>query len=228
MTLTRIIPALLLIPTLLTHPHTHAQATENKYQIAIHPTYAAITAIRIDIERKMSLPNNWLTLGIAGYAGSQQTDETLGLPIDYLDPDANRWQPILGGSAELSLKQFIDYPRQKWLFMSVGISTAYYTYRHAASNYIPFMEDGLQYYESGRTWHRHHVPKMGGHISIGVQFPSRSRVFVDGSLGLGYNYSFYDKDDYTPTGYYDYVYGLSRRGLYPTGTFRIGVRLGKL
>ncbi|MDR0538572.1 MAG: hypothetical protein LBH04_11125 [Tannerellaceae bacterium] len=198
---------------------------KNEYQIATHPTYPFIDGLRVDVEKRLKNPGNWLMLGLAWH--SYYSSYSGGVYWPYLW-DISGHHRLSGGMAELTFKHFVGYPRTRFFFLAAGASFSYFVVEYDELNYIPYEEDGLRYFELGEVEIRHNIPKLGGHVSLGFQAPTRSRVFVDGSIGLGYGYSFYDAKKYIPGGSFGFSHGLSRRGFYPTGTFRIGVRLGRL
>ncbi|MDR2498151.1 MAG: hypothetical protein LBD28_01785 [Tannerellaceae bacterium] len=193
----------------------------NNYQIGIHPVYNLVNGMRIDIDRRLSNPYNWLSLGIVGYWAFEGSETTIFPLLAFSEAKS-----VSGAGAILSFKHFFGRGRQMF-FLEAGASAHYYDIRYDGWGFLSFQEDNLTYYE----WHydeiAHQFPKVGGHLLFGIQLPSRSRVFVDGALGLGYNHSFYDPELFMPENY-RVLYGLSRRGLYFTGEFRLGIRLGRL
>ena len=194
----------------------------NRYQIGFHPTYTLLNGLRIDLEQRLGKTDNWLSLGLAGYWNFQGSITNLTSIMSIGETTT-----IGGLGATLSFKHFFG-PRRKIMYLSTGLSGQYYDIRYDSWGSITgFVEDGLTFYEltSGRI--SHSIPKIGAHVLFGLRLPTHSRVFVDGGLGLGYSYSFHNPDLFLPDTY-RILYGLNRRGLYPTGEFRIGLRLGKL
>ncbi|MDR2497613.1 MAG: hypothetical protein LBD21_10865 [Tannerellaceae bacterium] len=221
----KIISAALAAIFLLT---TNAKAQErpatipaNNYQIGIHPVYNLANGLRIDIDRRLRNPRNWLSLGLVGYWAFEGSETTIFPLLAFSEAKS-----VSGAGAVFSFKHFLGTGRQI-CFIEAGVSAHYFDIRYNGWGFKSFEEDKLNYYEWYYDEISHSFPKVGSHLLFGVQLPSRSRVFVDGAIGIGYSHSFYNPELFLPNAY-SVLYGLSRRGFYPTGEFRLGIRLGKL
>jgi hypothetical protein len=222
----KLLSAPLAILLILSAPKTSSAqelpAPAYRYKIAVHPTYTLLNGLRIDLEQRLGKTDNWLSLGLAGYWDFQGSITNIASVISISETTA-----MGGAGATLSFKRVFG-PRRKIMYISTGLSAHYFDIRYDGwGGFASFVEDGLTFYEwtLGRVAHR--FPKLGAHVLFGLRLPTHSRVFVDGGIGLGYSYSFYNPDLFLPEAY-RILYGLGRRGLYPTGEFRVGLRLGKL
>jgi hypothetical protein len=217
---TTIITALSLAACLTAFPSARAQdnAPESfANTLAVQPFYWLNNGVRIDYERRLKTPDHWLQLSAIGY---------------YVEDNNNFWtlwdmnrnfNSAWGAGLETNYKYF---PFGKIFYISAGLSAARFSvqYDSRKHTYITYEEEGLTYYEShwDEVEETQHFNRFGTNFFAGFQNRHNRRFLVDGYVGFGRVYSFYDKDKYYPD---SYLNSLSYRGISLTIGFRVGFRL---
>jgi hypothetical protein len=182
--------------------------------LAIQPLYWINNGFRIDYERQLKSPYHWLQLSAIGYyVENENSFWTLWNSI----PDMNdAW----GVGLEANYKYF---PSGNIWYVSAGLSASRFSVQYDRVDYTygSYTEEGLTYYEP--QWREveesQRFGRFGTNFYVGVQNRLTHRFLIDGYIGFGRVYSFYDKDKYYPD---SYMNSLSYRGM----TFTLGVRIG--
>jgi hypothetical protein len=208
---------------LLVSPGAEAQDEAQKTfrnSLAVEPLYWLNNGFRLDYERQLKNPAHWLQLSVIGYSVE---DEDRLWNVWMLD-NHRSLRESWGAGLEAEYKWF-PFSRQ-WLYVSGGLSFAHFdvSYREYASQFITYAEDGLTYYEPQCEERElsQYFNRLATHLYMGIQTSPRRRFLIGAYTGIGYMYSFYDRDKYHPG---NHIYNLAYRGVTFTVGFRLGFRL---
>ncbi|MDR3142648.1 MAG: hypothetical protein LBU37_13125 [Tannerellaceae bacterium] len=187
--------------------------------LAIQPFYWLNNGFRVDYERQLKNPSHWLQLSAIGYYVEDENSLwNVWMLSDF--PLNEAW----GAGLEVSYKYFPF--RSRKLYVSGGLSSSHFNidYRTESVRYLSYVENGLTYYEP--QWEQYEASqyfnRIGTNFCTGIQTRPARRFLIDGYIGIGYVYSFYNKDKYYP---HNYLNKLSYRGFTLTAGLRIGFRL---
>jgi hypothetical protein len=219
---TSVFPLLLLAAGLLVCREAEAQNEMKetfKNTLAVQPLYWVNNGFRIDYERQLNTPKHWLQVsGIGYYVEDEDIFWNLwmnsGAQID------KTW----GAGLEVNYKYFPF--KRPVMYFSGGLAFSHFNVDYCESGYqfISYENDGLTYYEP--EWQTgnatQYFNRVGTNLYLGFQNRPARRFLIDGYTGVGYTYSFYDKNKYSPD---RYLNSLSYRGISFTIGFRIGFRL---
>lgn len=204
-----------------------AQEKEKKdvlynYSIAVQPLYLVNGGLRIDFEKRLKDPRHMLQVSAIGYIHPRRDDpyehwESL-LIDDYYDVNK-----LMGAGLAVDHKWFL-FPKARFLYLSAGVSYTYFDVRYNGFKNISFVEDGLTFYETRYMELKQTFNKVGGNVCFGLQTAPRRPFFIDGYVGFGYSYSFYDEKKFFIE---DNMFNIGYRGLTFTTGIRIGYRFGK-
>ncbi|MDR1919962.1 MAG: hypothetical protein LBQ65_10005 [Tannerellaceae bacterium] len=196
-----------------------------KHALSVQPLYWLNNGFRLDYERQLKNPAHWLQISGVGYYADDVND--FWSFWSFGDHPLNEaW----GGGLDASYKWF---PFKRVLYTSAGLSVRHFNlkYNETIEDFISYERDGLTYYEpqSREVEVSQYFDRLGANLYLGVQNNSTKRFLIDAYIGLGWTYSFYDKDKYYPGKYYGYISSnsLSYRGITLLLGFRIGFRLGE-
>ncbi len=135
----------------------------------------------------------------------------------YADYDATDSQ---GFGLDLYYKYYLNKRESFYLLGCVG--NHFFHVNYIYNDFIPFSDkDGLPFYRFGEVSETENFNKLGGALSIGVSAPIEHGFYLDFSIGIGYQYSFYDEDKFLFADDYgasDFRY----RGFYPAFGFSFG------
>jgi hypothetical protein len=184
---------------------------EYKNSITLQPLYLFNSGLHIDYDRQIRGPH-WIQVGVTGYL-SEGDDifETWML-------DGQGMKKAVGGGLELNYKYL--FPRtKKRLYVAGGIFCSAFDVRKDQSYFREYIEDGLTFYEPGRKEFSGSIGTVEPAVRFAIQTRPYRRFFVDWYAGVGYRFSFYDKDLFFPS---DHLPGLTYGGT----TLFVGFRLG--
>ncbi|MDR2388358.1 MAG: hypothetical protein LBD89_01040 [Tannerellaceae bacterium] len=212
--------ALVLLLCLLIHPRAEAQETlpkSYKNTLAFQPLYWVNNGLRIDYERQLKTPAQWLQLSAIGYY--VEGNDTFWTLWDTTRDIHNAW----GAGMEANYKYF---PFGRIFYVSGGVSAARFVvkYDRIIPGYTSYEEEGLRYWEP--LWESvdesQRFTRFGTNFYAGVQNRASHHFLIDVYAGFGRLYSLYDKEKYYPD---NDLNTLSYRGVSLTLGFRIGFRL---
>ncbi|MDR1558038.1 MAG: hypothetical protein LBS88_13565 [Tannerellaceae bacterium] len=213
---------LLFTACLFVFPEAEAQNETRKTfgnSLAVQPLYWLNNGFRIDYERRLKNPSQWLQVSAIGYYVENESN-----PWDVWTFSDFSFNEVWGAGLEVNYKWF-PFRRQR-VYVSGGLSASHFNmeYDEVGYRYTSYQIDGLTYYES--QWENYQVSqrfnRIGTNLCTGIQNRPTRRFLIDGYVGIGFMYSFYDPDKYHPD---NYLNSLSYRGLTLTAGFRIGFRL---
>jgi hypothetical protein len=111
------------------------------------------------------------------------------------------------------------YPTKRGFYCFAGLNYSYFNVDYQYYGFIPYREDGLNYYKYGQVGDNQNFNNIGLFTGLGIQTPMRIGFFIDGHLGFGYQYSFYNKNKASLD---DDVFDYGYRGIYPVIEFSLG------
>ncbi|MDR1645215.1 MAG: hypothetical protein LBS05_05255 [Tannerellaceae bacterium] len=213
-----IILILLFVTSLLPAANAQTETPETFTQtLAIQPLYLLNNGLRIDYERQLCNPNQWLQISAIGYY--IEDNDALWTYWDW--SSSYGFNRAWGAGLEINYKYFPTERRQ--LYFSGGLSASHFNvgYNEYQQQYDIYMQDGLTYYEP--QWVNRHLSqrfnRIGMNFYIGRQNRPSRRFLLDWYAGIGRAHSFYNEGRRSPERYYG---SLSYSGV----TFTLGVRLG--
>lgn len=190
-----------------------------KYTISTEIFTLASGGLRLDFEKQLSSPKDWLQIHVNGYYlpyrnnkwDSWETLQSDSEPIDKLN----------GAGFGIAYKSFFY---KDIIYYRAGVSYNHYRVKYSGYDYISFVEDGLTYYTyEEREW-KQVFNKILPSLSLGIQSSLSNKIFFDAYAGVAYSASFYDKDKYA---FDDNIFGYGYRGVTMTGGIRVGFAFGK-
>jgi hypothetical protein len=210
-----------------------------RYTVAVNPLMLFNNGLKADFEYELKTPGEWLQAGLVGYVAPARTRR---YDYSFYGDDNNRWTPnssddsfrnMWGVGVSGLFKKMLH--RRGWYF-STGLMLEFYRVGRLKYGYIPFEEDGLQFFAGGNYIDTRSYFKTTAQFNLGKHCALSRRCFIDMFLGISYSYSFYND---TPHSYsweshenYSYYYcdfsdmnGFARRGLNFNGGLRFGVLL---
>jgi hypothetical protein len=199
-----------------------------RHSLAVQPLYWLNNGFRADYERELENPGHSLQLSAIGY----YAEDGNSLWNAWMLSSEALLKEAWGAGLEANYKYFpfrirgYSSFRSRGVYVSGGLSAAHFSvnYRTEGPRYVSYVENGLTYYEpqwvEGEA--KQYFNRIGTTFCAGIQNRPSKRFLIDGYIGIGYVYSFYDKDKYYPASYSG---KLSYRGLTLTAGFSVGFRL---
>ncbi len=211
-----------------------------RYTVAVNPVYLIYSGLKVDFEYELRKPGRWIETSLIGYYAPHRDRENYWWGDYYGNNRASMrssydsFDKMWGIGTSIMYKHM--WHRRGWYF-STGLVVEYYRVGDIRSGYLPYEEDGLTFYTAGDYSHKMSFVKPTAQFNFGKHMALSRRCFFDMYIGIGYSYSFYNKEhfEYFYNDYYtgkeqvyyypDYsgMYGFARRGFVLTGGFRIGV-----
>ncbi len=216
--------------------------TLQRYTVSVSPLRLASNGLKFDFEYELPKPGHWFGTSLTVYAASPQS-------LRY-----DNWGYHGGNNRESFNSGWDDYhrmwglgtsaifkntfSRRGWYF-STGITLDFFRVGVLEKSYTPYTENGLTFYDYGRSLETKSYLKPTAVINIGKHMAISRRCYFDLYAGLGLSYALFENDDRHLAGY-DYRYGpgygeyyrrftdiggFAYRGITPTGGFRFGVLL---
>jgi hypothetical protein len=211
-----------------------------RYTVAVNPLMLLNDGLKADFEYELKTPGEWLQMGLVGYAAPART-MGYGYGYDYYDYHNNRWTPNSSGDDFRNMwgvgvsGLFKKMLHMRGWYFSTGIKMEFFRVGRVENGYIPYKEDGLQYYEGNTYLDTRSYFKTTAQFNLGKHFALSRRCFIDAFIGVSYSYSLYNSTPHTYSrdNQYDYNYyytfsdmnGFARRGLNLNGGLRFGVLL---
>jgi hypothetical protein len=193
---------------------THAQVLEERdprTTIAIHPLSWSNGSYGVDVERRMNNPRHWLQIHLLAHTITNGD----GWWTFYNEND--EFSRLRGGRLGVSYKIFF----RRQLYYSAGVLYDNFRVRYKDSFMRSFQEEGLTFYEHVTDVNvNQRFNKFSTVIRAGFFSTFRRTCFLDVYAGLGYAYSFYDKDKRPYDGG---VYTFGYRGFFPSAGARVGI-----
>ncbi len=211
------------------------EKTHQRYTVSVSPLRLASHGLKFDFERELPRPGHWLGTSLVVYLAPPRNMRYL-----YWDHEGNNrasfnsgfddYHRMWGVGTSVMFKNI--FSRRGWYF-STGIVFDFFRVGVMESNYIPYVENGLTFYDYGETLETKSYFKPSAQINIGKHFAISRRCYFDLYAGIGISYALYkndgrhsygqDHDWYHPR--FSELGGFAYRGLYPVGGFRFGVLL---
>jgi hypothetical protein len=216
------------------------QQTHQRYTVSVSPLRLADYGLKFDFERELSRPGHWLGTSLTFYLAPPRDRRY----SSYWDRDNNNRSSFNSGFDDFHRMwgvgtSFIfknTFGRRGWYF-STGVEFDLFRVGVTSGAYVPYVEDGLTFYEYGSALDTKSYFKPTARIVIGKHVALSERCYFDFHAGVGLSYSLYKRDGrHDLNSGYDYGWhyprfsdlgGFAYRGLLPVGGFRFGVLLWK-
>jgi hypothetical protein len=197
--------------------------TEPRYAFSIEPLYLYNAGLKLNLEKQLK-PKEWVEVNLTGYYLPYSKIENRYAIFfgDYQDGGYftinsvfQRFSKLNGGGIGGAYKRYVF----KSIVVSANISYTYYDVQFPSWEFYKYEEDGLIFYDYGRREVHQYFNNMKISLLAGMRTSFRRAFFAEYFIGLGYAYSFHDKDK---KAYNESPFGFGYRGIYPT----IGIKLG--
>jgi len=110
--------------------------------------------------------------------------------------------------------------KHEFLYCHGGIDYSFRRAKISGYDFIPYEDDDFPSYIYDKLYEKQDFHRVSLTACMGIQTLMRYGFYVDGYMGIGYKYAFYDKNKLAlDEEVNDYGY----RGLYPVIGFRLGV-----
>ena len=198
-----------------------------KQTISLQPFYLFNGGLRLEYERQLRSPREWVQINITGYHITSDSDfenyysTDMSVSNSNFD-DINKVRGFgIGGGYKYFLTKMPEY---HWNglkpYVNANLSYTHFNVHHPTWGYTPFKENGLTFYEYGYINKLSKFDRLNTSVNFGFQSSLFNLFYYDMFVGMGYSYSFYKKEDKAFTeGIYSYGY----RGLQFNAGARIGV-----
>jgi hypothetical protein len=198
---------------------------EPRYAVTFEPMYLHNGGLRLNLEKQWKQRER-LELNIAGYY----------LPYNEIIPSYSLSGNIEGGghyTPSSELKSFNrlsgvgvggTYKRYflKSCVVNAGISYTYSDIQYPSLDFHKYSEDGLTFYDYDLREIHQYFNTLAVHLSTGIRSSFHHLFFVEYTMGLGYAYSFYDKDK---NAYNESPLGFGYKGIYPVISIKLGFNI---
>ena len=229
------------------------QKTHERYIVSISPLrLLADHGLKFNFERELPRSGHWLgtslTMYFAPAKGGSYNNSDYYNDRESFNSSFDSYHRMWGVGTSIMFKN--TFGLRGWYF-ATGLVFDFFRVGVSTDAYVPYTEDGMRFYDYGRTIESKSYFKPTAQIHIGKHMAISERCFFDLYAGIGLSYSFYADDNrhmregrhYYGWGiaedYYGYsggsrydrkftdVGGFAYRGLLPVGGFRFGVLLWK-
>lgn len=217
--------------TMLFHTSLSAQSYQSKpvpvdsikqYAISWQPTSLLAGGLRFDFETRLNT-KQWLRFAptvysfpSTNYRGSWYDDGD-----DYYY-NTERVRNVFGLGIDADYKYYFN--KRETIYLLGGIHYSYINYKYEHYTWINFEENNMSFYTYDKTTDRQHFHRPGAILCIGLQTPKQLIFFFDSYIGLGYRYSFYNKEK---PAFDDGIQSPGFRGFYLAGGLRLGIAFGR-
>lgn len=179
-------------------PDSVTAPTEIKNAISFVPQYAAINGMRFDYEKRMKNQNHWIVFALQVYADFDGQSSYY-----YYDGYYNNtsYETMTGHGLNIYFKKTAyqsikinsknGLPRSS-LYLEAGPSFQHYSLKNNEEVAVPFVEDGITYYEFELQDVKRKINRFGGTVDIGWQV-AFDWFLIDMYVGATMKYS-YDQD----------------------------------
>jgi hypothetical protein len=214
-----------------------SQETPRRYTVSVSPLRLVSNGIKFDFERELPGGGHWFGTSLQVHFAPPASESD----FYYWDTDGNDhvwgnsgWDDYhrmwgLGTSAMYKR----TFAHRGWYF-STGLVFDFFRVGVMTNDYLPYHEDGLEFYDYGERRDTKSYFKPMVQINIGKHMALSERVYFDLYAGVGYSHAFYKRDNLHLnrrgyTAHHDRMFtemsGFAYRGLQPTGGFRVGILL---
>ena len=195
------------------------------YAVSFHPLALVLEGgLKFDFSMRLA-PKQWLQVAPAIYLFPGVTSSYIKHGFYYYDYDEYydeyrhkyNIETVRGAGIDINYRY---YPSPKRLFYLLGgVNYSYFYTDYQYYDYVPFEEDGLNYYKYMKTSDTQHFNNLKAFACFGIHSPMHKGLFVNGYFGFGYQYSFYNEEKASlDNNIFDYGY----RGGYPVLGFSVG------
>jgi hypothetical protein len=217
-------------------------STHQRYTVSVSPFVLANNGLKFNFERELPRPGHWLGTSLSLYLAPPR-DRQWGYAYNVLNGRSSLNSGLddyhrMWGVGTSAMFKNVFSPRG-WYF-STGLTLDFYRVGVAAESYVPYVEDGLTFYEHGIAIETKSYFKPTAQINVGKNIALSPRCYFDLYAGVGISYPLFANDERHSYGYSEDRYGgrwyhpmfrdlggFAYRGLTPIAGFRFGVLLWK-
>jgi hypothetical protein len=190
-----------------------------QYALSVEPSYLANGGLRLNVAKRLT-PKEWIELNITGYRIPRyEINDSYywGNVGNWItsNSDFNEFTELSGGGLGGTYKYYFH----RLFFAAASTSYTYYDVEYNSWDFHAYTEEGLTFYDHEIQNISQPFHKLTGNLSIGFRPPFRRAFFMEFNGGLGYAYSFYNKDKRP---FNESPFGFGYRGVYPMMSFKIG------
>jgi hypothetical protein len=199
---------------------------ESLYAVSLEPLYFYSGGLRLNVEKQLK-PHERIELNLTGYylpySKIESHDTFFFRDVKEgghltLGSDLHRFNSLSGlGIGGVYKRYFL-----KKGVLNAGTGYTYYHVRYPYLGFHKYEEDGLPFYEYkwkgvSQSFHTFTV-----NLSVGIRSSFHALFFMESAIGVGYAYSFYDKDK---KAYNENPFGFGYRGIYPALSLKLGFNI---
>ncbi len=192
-----------------------------KYTIAWQPFHMFDGKLKLDFEKQLNSPKNWLQISLSGSYLSMKAPLYNSYSWSTFQSNFDDFSKLNGFGGGIAYKS-IFY--STCFYYSIGVNYAHNRVRYYDYDYFPYIEDDLSFYEYRKNLQRQIFNKLSTSICLGIQSNLNRTFFFDVYLGFGYSHSFYDE---SKRAFDDESLGFGYRGVFPSGGVRLGITFGR-
>jgi len=204
-----------------------AQTKEEKtaqYAFSFEPAHLYNGGFRVNLEKQLR-STDWIELNLTGYylphKDAEVTDSYYywgGNSYMTSNSDFDSFLGLAGLGIGITYKSFFH----RNLRVYPAFSYNWYNVEYAGYDYYSYNEDGLTFYDYKWADTKQSFHKLAAHVSLGVRSSLERSFFVEPYFGMGYAYSFYDKNK---RHYNETMFGFGHRGLFLTAGIKLGFNI---
>lgn len=189
-------------------------ANDPNFAIGFAPYYTITNGLRLDIDfRTNQEKNHWLVIS----------------PQFYYDENNNNYREYIemtGFGIDFSYRVYLaDNSKPKGPHFSPGFTLQFFNIKDEIFIPVEFIQDGQTYFTMEESTETSNVFKLGPNILFGYQFLINNVMYLDIYGGLGFRFSFDNRDRQFIYRYQDWWGDYGYSGILLNGGMRIGVIL---
>jgi hypothetical protein len=201
-----------------------------KSAISFEPLYLFNNGLKINYERQIANPRQWLEFSTTGYFSSKSLDNNLSTLWFYPNYNYDYYYYYIGYQGYditdnwgMTLEAAYKYYPVSFMYISSSISYAHHEVAYTGHSMIfdSYTEGGLTYYEPTYSYYEEWKPfdRLGLNFKVGIETSLRQNALIGGYFGWGLIHSFYSEEGLTPQ---KTICSVSYSGI----TLQIGFKIG--
>ncbi len=197
---------------------------ESQNAISFSPQYTIVNGIRIDYERRLKNKDTWLVFAPVLYTDTDNND------FFYSSDSYAAYETMSGIGFYMYFKKIVyksekvntnsDFPRLS-IYFAAGPNYQHFNLNNSEEVAVPFVENGITYYEFELQDVKKPINRFGGGINIGGQIVF-DRFLIDIYTGVAVKYSYGKGGKIIKPRYSDWL-SLDYSGILLNGGIRFGM-----
>jgi hypothetical protein len=202
--------------------------SEHTWRISYEPQYLIINGIKLNIEKRLQKPTDWLILSPSLYYKEYETVDISEYDYTYDNgfTTTKNIKAVKGAGLTVENRLLLTSPTfSRSLgfsiapYFSYGATYTFFEITREDSGWIEIVEDGVPYMYEDFVQSKTNIHKTGLNFTLGLQAEVIEDVIAEFYLGCGIRYSFYEGDKKYNKSSMDYGF----KGVLLLGGIKIGV-----